>query len=63
MEPDGLTILDFKTDRVDAASVAARATHYAPQLNAYAEALGRTYRLPVKRKIPYFFAISQAVEL
>ena len=63
VEPDGLTILDFKTDRVDAASVAARAAHYAPQLNAYAEALGRIYRLPVKRKILYFFAISQAVEL
>ena len=63
VEPDGLTILDFKTDWVDAASVAARAAHYAPQLNAYAEALGRIYRLPVKRKILYFFAISQAVEL
>ena len=60
MEPDGLPFLDFKTDRVDAASVAARAAHYAPQLTAYAQALGRHYPLPATRKLPPFFDISQS---
>ena len=50
IEDDGLTIIDFKTDRKP------NPEHYRPQLNAYAEALSRIYQMPVKKKIVYFFA-------
>ena len=54
---DGLTILDFKTDRTPDPA------HYRPQMEAYGRALAKIYRLPVKRKILYFFATGQAVEV
>ena len=57
IEEDGLTILDFKTDRTP------RPEHYRPQLDAYADALSRIYELPVKKKILYFFATDEAVYL
>ena len=61
-EPGGLVIVDFKTDRVGNGA-AERAAHYAPQLAAYAEALGRIYQLPVKQTYLYFFDCGEAVEL
>lgn len=54
---DGLTILDFKTDR------SPNPAHYQPQMEAYGRALAKIYHLPVKRKILYFFAAGEAVEL
>jgi len=61
-EADGITILDFKTDRVgnDADE---RAERYRPQLEAYGKALSQIYDLPIKKKILYFFHASKAVEL
>ena len=39
---DGLTVVDFKTDRVfSALEVRQRAEHYRPQLEAYSRALER----------------------
>ena len=63
LEPDGITIVDFKTDRVTQDSVAQRAEHYRPQLEAYSEALSRIYELPVKKRLLYFFALDRYVEL
>lgn len=60
--PDGITILDFKTDRVGE-DPTERAAHYRPQLEAYAKALARIYRLPVNKKILYFFSAGKAVYL
>jgi ATP-dependent helicase/nuclease subunit A len=56
-EEDGLTILDFKTDR------SPNPEYYRPQLEAYGQALSRIYRLPVKRKLLYFFATGELIEL
>ena len=61
-EPDGIVIVDFKTDKTPYGP-AARAAHYAPQLNAYAKALSRIYGLPVKEKILYFFSCACAYHL
>ncbi|HAK94899.1 MAG TPA: hypothetical protein DCM87_07805 [Planctomycetes bacterium] len=44
---DGLEILDFKTDRVDAREAPARAESYAPQLMAYSWALQAIWQRPV----------------
>ena len=63
VEPDGLTILDFKTDRVGEKTIKARAQDYTPQIRAYGKALSTIYHLPVKRLILYFFATGTAVEV
>lgn len=55
MEPDGITIIDFKTDRVTDASVADAVERYRLQVETYAEALKRIFELPVKEKYLYFF--------
>ena len=59
---EGITILDFKTDRVGD-DPTERAAWYRPQLEAYSKALSRIYGLPVKEKILYFFAAGKAVRL
>ena len=60
LEEDGLTILDFKSDRIAAGQEAQRAEHYKGQLDAYSRALGRIFGLPVKERILYFFASDTA---
>ena len=62
-EPDGLTILDFKTDRVAAGSEAERAEIYRGQLEAYSKALSKICGKPVKRRLLWFFATGSAVEI
>ena len=57
IEEDGLTILDFKTDRTP------KPEYYVSQLNAYEMALSRIYQMPVKQKILYFFATGEAFYL
>jgi len=60
VEDDGITILDFKTDRVgDKAEE--RAVYYRPQLEAYSDALRRIYQMPVKQRILYFLDAGRAV--
>ena len=60
LEPDGLTILDFKSDHIKSGEEARRAEIYRGQLDAYARALSRIFELPVKRRILYFFATDTA---
>ncbi len=57
VEDDGLTILDFKTDRTPDPEL------YRGQLEAYGEALSRIYQKQVKEKILYFFATGDLVRL
>ena len=59
LEPDGITVVDFKTDYVTDDTVDSVTDHYAPQVQTYAEALSRIYKLPVKAKALYFFRIGQ----
>jgi ATP-dependent helicase/nuclease subunit A len=60
---DGLTVLDFKTDRVTEETVAQRAEEYRPQLAAYGRALEEITGQKVGRRILWFFALNRAVEL
>ena len=55
-EPDGLTIVDFKSDRVSAAGTKERAERYRGQLAAYAHALEVLTGEPVKRRILWFLS-------
>ena len=60
----GLTVVDFKTDRVEtAAEVQARAEHYRPQLEAYSRALERVLERPVARRALYFLHPGETVEV
>lgn len=61
LEPDGITILDFKTDRVTLQNISKRVEHYKPQVDAYAQALQRIYQMPIKRRFLYFFHAEQLV--
>ena len=61
---DGLTVVDFKTDRVfSALEVRQRAEHYRPQLEAYSRALERVLERPVGRRILCFLHAGETVEL
>ncbi len=63
VEPDGLVILDFKSDRVRPGEETERAQTYRGQLDTYARALSRIFGLPTKRRILWFFATDTAVEI
>ncbi len=62
-EPDGLCVIDFKTDRIRPGAEADRAAHYRGQLEAYSSALSQIFACPVKEKILYFFATDTAFYL
>ena len=62
--PDGtITVVDYKSDRVGKDSAAARARDYAPQLTAYSRALSRILGRRVTRRVLWFFALNQGVEI
>ena len=60
---DGLTLVDFKSDRVTLSSQVQRAEEYRQQLEAYSRALEEMTGKPVRHKVLWFFATSSAVEL
>ena len=63
VEPDGITILDFKTDYVTEESLPEVTERYRLQLRTYAEAMTRIYELPVKACMLYFFKLNRFVTL
>ena len=63
LEDDGITVVDFKTDRVTEETVDAAVLHYSDQVQTYANALSRIFELPIKAKALHFFAINKTVYL
>lgn len=61
LESDGITVIDFKTDRVTAATISETAENYRSQILAYADALKRIYQKPVKAVMLYFFDAEEIV--
>ncbi len=61
IEEDGITVIDFKTDRVTEAGLDALVDRYEPQVRTYARALERIYCKPVKRTWLYFFSCNRFV--
>ncbi len=61
VEEDGITVLDFKTDRVTEETVAERAEQYKMQVRTYADAMERIWEKPVKSAFLYFFNIGKFV--
>ena len=60
---EGITVVDFKTDRVTKRTVAERAEHYRPQLEAYSRALAEITGKQVIRRVLWFFVLNQSVDL
>ena len=58
-ETDGLTVLDYKTDRVKTADELKEKYH--AQLDYYAEALEKLTGKPVKEKIIYSFTLGEEI--
>ena len=61
LEPEGLTVIDFKTDRVVPGGEGDRVRYYAGQIRAYGMALRRIYGKPVRACILYFLQTGSAV--
>ena len=63
IEEDGITVIDFKTDRVSEETLPVAVERYRPQVQAYAGALERIYEKKIKEKYLYFFSIGQFVKM
>ena len=61
IEEDGITIIDFKTDWVNAQTLPQLTQLYAPQVGAYARAMARIYKKPVKSACLWFFRLGREV--
>ena len=61
IEEDGITVLDFKTDRVGREDIPAVLEKYRNQVEAYAQALSRIYEMPVKEKLLYLFRLNEFI--
>jgi ATP-dependent exoDNAse (exonuclease V) beta subunit len=60
--PEGIVLLDFKTDRVPGgAGTRAKAEAYRPQLAVYALSLSRIHGLPVTVRWLHFLATGESV--
>ena len=60
---DGITIIDFKTDRVTENTVAGAVAEYRTQVETYGEALSRIYEKPILAKKLYFFRLKRFVDV
>ena len=63
MEPDGITVIDFKTDYVTEETLPQKIEHYRPQVTAYASALERIFQKPIKTSVLYFFRMNRFVNI
>ena len=63
IEDDGITVLDFKTDRATEDSLYILSEKYKPQVRAYVNALTRIYQKPIKSAMLYFFSLNQFVDV
>ncbi len=61
LEADGITVVDFKTDRVTEESLPRLTELYRGQVQIYAHALSRIYRKPIKASYLYFFRLNRFV--
>jgi len=59
----GITVVDFKTDRIRPGTEPEAAARYRPQLEAYADAISRIFSRPVTEMLLYFFATDTLTKL
>ena len=59
IDPEGIEILDFKTDEARGGQLAAKAAAYTPQVRLYAAALRAIYGRPVRKAALHFLAAGE----
>ena len=59
----GLTVIDFKTDRLRPGEEQSHSEQYRPQIEAYSAALSRITGTPVRRRVLWYFSTGTAAEL
>jgi len=62
IEPDGITIFDYKTDSITG-DLQAKVSTYLPQVGLYSKALERIFGLPIKKRFLHFFSVGKTVEI
>lgn len=62
-EPKGITIIDFKTDKVTEENAPERAKSYFRQVELYSMAVARMTGRPVISRVLYFFNIDRGLEI
>ena len=63
IDDDGITVVDFKSDRVSEDSLDFVADKYREQVAIYAEALSKIYQLPIKKAMLYFLRLGKFVTI
>lgn len=63
LESDGITILDFKSDKVTEDTIDQVAEQYRQQVEIYADALSRIYQTKVKSALLYFFRLNRFISV
>ena len=63
IENGGITVIDFKTDRVTEETLAQTAERYRAQVQTYGDALSRIFEMPVKDRLLYFFRMNRFVKV
>ena len=63
VETDGISIVDFKTDRVYDGEEEVVANRYRGQIDTYAKALERIFEKQIKAKYLYLFHINKLLKL
>ena len=63
LEPDGITVVDFKTDYVTDETIMGRAEYYRLQVQSYADALERIDGKQVKDALLYFLHANQFISV
>ena len=63
LDGDGITVIDFKTDRINENRLATAVQHYKYQVEAYADALSRIFEKPVKKACLYFFHLNRCIDI
>jgi ATP-dependent helicase/nuclease subunit A len=63
VDEDGITVIDFKTDYVTDATLDEKVRNYRTQVQAYADAICRIYRKPIKESWLYFFRLNRFVKI
>jgi len=61
IEDDGITVIDFKSDKVTDVDILAE--KYRAQVQAYSEAMAKIFERPVIASYLYLFSIGQFVKL
>ena len=63
MDPDSITVIDFKTDHVTKDTLSEVVDRYRPQVMVYSDALSRIFEKEVRARYLYFFNIGEYVSV